>query len=116
MADNPFRMLVLRRHIGSTAGSSGTISRSSGSSLDENLEKTAWIVAQDGVFWPTLNSGARPALHKPGSGNIFDFAKEDNPLPSMRDSRLRDGLAGSREGSSREVFSLPVLPSDVFSG
>jgi hypothetical protein len=81
------------------------------------LKKTAWIVAQDGVFWPTLNSGARPALHRTWIWEQFRFCnREDNPLPSTTDSRLRDGLAGSREGSSREVSSLPVLPSRVFSG
>ena len=49
------------------------------STLRKIPKKTAWIVAQYEVFWPTSNFGARPVLTKPRSGNISISRMEDTP-------------------------------------
>jgi hypothetical protein len=54
--------------------------------VQKNPEKTAWIVAQYEVFWPTLKLEQGSVLTKPKSG-AFLIANGRHPLPSATDSR-----------------------------
>lgn len=73
--------------------------------------RSRWGILADIEFWSKARSSQNLDL---GTISILQQGRQS---PAFHNRfQLRDGLAGSREGSSREVSSLPVLRSRVFSG
>jgi hypothetical protein len=65
----------------------------------EKPQKRAWIVAQDGVFWPTSKSGSGLGLTSANTGDIDRANRPAFPRAVFPD----DVKSSSAKGSSREI-------------